>query len=43
MEEEERAVKIIRSGDAYQRVQQVKTSLFAFVHGNDSASELKTD
>lgn len=40
MEEVQRAVKMIRLGDANQKGPQVKTALFAFLHENDSAGDL---
>lgn len=39
----QRAVQMSRSGDACQRVQQVKTRTFSFLHENGWAGKLKTE
>lgn len=43
IEEVQRSVKISPSRDTYQRVQQVKNSIYSFVYENEWAGDLRTE
>lgn len=43
VEDIQRAIRMTRSGDACQRVQQVKKNLYSFLHERECAGEMKLE